>query len=86
MADKQMMKLAVPLAKVADWMARSRMTERQLDKAVLNARAKGATWQDIADATELTRQGANQRWGAKERASEVSQTTPVAKGQGRLAV
>jgi multidrug efflux pump subunit AcrA (membrane-fusion protein) len=85
MVDKQTMKLAVPLAKVADWMARSRMTERQLDKAVLNARAKGATWQDIANAAELTRQGANQRWGAKERSADL-EATRVAKGQGRLAL
>jgi hypothetical protein len=85
MVDKQALKVAVPLARVADWMARARMTERQLDKAVINARARGATWQDIADAAELSRQGAQQRWGAKVDAAGL-ESTAVAKGQGRLAV
>jgi hypothetical protein len=82
--DKHAKQVALPLANVANWMARYRMSERQLDKAVIKARVKGATWAEIAEAAEMTSQGAQSRWAAKARAAE--QATPVARGQGVLAV
>jgi hypothetical protein len=37
--------------------------ERQLADAVAAARGAGASWADVAAATGITRQGAQQRWG-----------------------
>ncbi len=37
--------------------------ERQLGHAVHAARAAGASWSEIGDALNLTRQAAQQRWG-----------------------
>lgn len=38
------------------------LTEQE-DSAALAARADGATWQEVADALDTTRQAAHQRWG-----------------------
>jgi hypothetical protein len=82
--DKHATQVAVPLANVANWMFRYRGAQRQLDKAVLKARLKGATWDEIAEACEMTRQGAQGRWAAKCEAAGAA--TNVAQGQGILAV
>lgn len=82
--DKHATQVAVPLANVANWMFRFRGAERQLDKAVLKARLKGATWDEIAEAAEMTRQGAHGRWAAKCEAAGASAT--VAQGQATLAI
>ena len=82
--DKHAARVAVPLAGVANWMFRFRGAERQLDKAVIKARSRGATWDEIAEAAELTRQGAHGRWAGKCAAAEAS--AAVAPGQGVLAV
>lgn len=39
---------------------------QMLNESVRRARAAGASWQDIADATGMSRQGAQQRWGRGE--------------------
>lgn len=82
--DKHAMQVATPLANVSNWMFRWRGAERQLDKAVLKARLKGATWDEIAEACEMTRQGVHGRWAAKCEAAGAA--TNVAQGQGVLAV
>jgi hypothetical protein len=82
--DRHAAAVAVPLASVANWMFRYRGAERQLDKAVIKARSKGATWAEIAEAAELTPQGAHGRWAAKCEAAGLSAT--VAQGQGILAI
>jgi hypothetical protein len=82
--DKHATAVAVPLANVANWMYRWRGAERQLDKAVIKARSKGATWAEIAEAAEISPQGAHGRWAAKCDAAGVS--AEVAAGQGILAI
>jgi hypothetical protein len=82
--DKHAKQVALPLANVANWMFRYRGAERQLDRAVIKARSKGATWAEIGEAAEMTSQGAQSRWAAKCRAAEES--SPVARGQGVLAL
>ena len=82
--DRHAKQVAVPLANVANWMFRFRGAERQLDRAVIKARSKGATWAEIAEAAEMSPQGAHGRWAAKCEAAEASAT--VAEGQGILAI
>jgi hypothetical protein len=43
------------------------VAERQLDKGVRAARQHGATWEDIATALGMTRQGASKRFGGAGR-------------------
>lgn len=40
------------------------LTGSELDKAVANARAAGATWQQIGDAVGMARQSAWKRWAS----------------------
>lgn len=82
--DKHARQVAVPLANVANWMFRYRGAERQLDRAVIKARSKGATWAEVAEAAEMAPQSAHQRWAKK--CAEAEQVSVIAEGQGILAL
>jgi hypothetical protein len=84
--DKHAAAVAVPLANVANWMFRFRGAERQLDKAVIKARSKGATWAEIAEAVEMSPQGAYGRWSGKAEAAGVSADVASTQGVRRARV
>lgn len=43
-------------------------SQAELDDAVADARASGATWAQVGDATQMSRQSAHERWGHLPRA------------------
>ena len=51
-------------ARIAVAQIRLRAAERALDKAVMDARDVGLSWQAIGDVLGMTRQGANKRFHA----------------------
>jgi len=44
-----------------------RAAQQRLEDAVLAARAAGATWAQVGDATGMSRQAAHERWGHQPR-------------------
>ena len=72
--------VAVPLSNVAASMYRYRASQSLLDKAVVKARGRGATWAEIAEAAQLSSQGAHGRWAAKCDAAGVSATVVASQG------
>lgn len=56
---------AAAVSAVADAAQARHATGAALDQAVTEARAWGASWQEIADAAGITRQTAWKRWGIR---------------------
>lgn len=53
------------LEDVADAAAKAAEAAKELDEAVAEARAAGATWADVGRAVGITRQSARERWAAR---------------------
>lgn len=58
-----------PLADLARFANEERSLRRKMQLAADEARSLGSTWQEIADASGITRQVAHKRWSEKGRAS-----------------
>lgn len=86
MARSLELKLGLALATVTNHQAQIDMHTKLLTRSVLAARAKGATWQQVADALGVTQQSVSERFGPAE-LEKASRAKPViAKGQGSLAL
>jgi hypothetical protein len=55
------------LTRIAAAVARRDQSEASLAEAVTDARARGATWTEIAKRIGITRQGATERFGGYQR-------------------
>lgn len=62
------------LKEAAKAVERVRASESRLDETVAAARAAGATWMQIGEATGMSRQSAHERWGHIARAGGCRRT------------
>jgi hypothetical protein len=86
MAKSLELRIGMALATCTNHQAQIKMHEKLLERAVLRARAAGATWEQVGEALDMSQQGANARFGPIEAAKGPVAKPRVAKGQGSLAV